>query len=43
MFSLTEAVSVGIEEADRFFTARGAKVRRTSGLLGSIHKIFSVM
>ena len=43
MLSLTEAVSVGIEEADRFFTGRGAKVRRISGLLGSIHKIFSIM
>ena len=43
MLSLTEAVSVGIEEADRFFTGRGAKVRRIGGLLGSIHKIFSIM
>ena len=43
MLSLTEAVSVGIEAADRFFTGRGAKVRTISGLLGSIHKIFSIM
>ena len=35
MLSLTEAVSVGIEEADRFFTGRGAE--------SEDNKIFSIM
>ena len=34
MLSLTEAVSVGIEEADRFFTGRGAESEDNKRIIG---------
>ena len=34
MLSLTEAVSVGIEEADRFFTGRGAESEGNKRIIG---------